>query len=57
MSSAGNLLKEKRKAMNLSIDDIASRTRIQKKYIEAIEEDNFSFFSAAGHSPSSGITL
>lgn len=45
MSSAGNLLKEKRKAMNLSIDDIASRTRIQKKYIEAIEEDNFSFFS------------
>lgn len=45
MISVGNLLKEKREAMNLSIDDIASKTRIQKKYIEAIEADDFSFFS------------
>ncbi len=44
MNSVGNLLKEKRESMDLSIDDIASKTRVQKKYIEAIEAGDFSFF-------------
>lgn len=44
MSSVGNILKEKRESMGLSIDDIVSKTRVQKQYIEAIEAGDFSFF-------------
>lgn len=37
----GQLLKEEREAQGLSLDDIQEMTKIQKRYLQAIEDDNF----------------
>ena len=37
----GTLLKKARKEKGLSLDDIQEETKIRKKYLEAIEENNF----------------
>lgn len=37
----GSLLKKAREEKGLSIDDIQNETKIRKKYLEAIEENNF----------------
>ncbi|TDO73033.1 uncharacterized protein DUF4115 [Halanaerobium saccharolyticum] len=37
----GSLLKKSRKEKGLSLDDIQEETKIRKKYLEAIEENNF----------------
>jgi len=39
VSASGAKLKEAREAKSLSLDDVASATRINKKYLQAIEED------------------
>lgn len=41
MSVFGNILKEKRKKMGYSIQDISEITTIQQRYIQALEDDNF----------------
>lgn len=38
----GQLLKEEREAKGLSLDDIQEMTKIQKRYLQAIEANNFS---------------
>ncbi|MFP4199486.1 MAG: helix-turn-helix domain-containing protein, partial [Halanaerobium sp.] len=37
----GSLLKRARQEKGLSLDDIQEETKIRKKYLEAIEENNF----------------
>lgn len=37
----GNKLREKREAAGLTVEDIAAQRRIQKKYLEALESNNF----------------
>jgi cytoskeletal protein RodZ len=37
----GTLLKKAREEKGLSLDDIQEETKIRKKYLEAIEENNF----------------
>ncbi|HZW67227.1 MAG TPA: RodZ domain-containing protein [Pseudogracilibacillus sp.] len=37
----GQLLKEERKAQELSLDEIQEMTKIQKRYLQAIEDNNF----------------
>lgn len=37
----GQLLKEEREAQQLSLDDIQDMTKIQKRYLQAIENDDF----------------
>ncbi|MDL2211700.1 helix-turn-helix domain-containing protein [Erysipelotrichaceae bacterium OttesenSCG-928-M19] len=44
MNSVGNLLKEQRLAQGMSIDEVVKATKVQKIYIEAIENGDFSFF-------------
>ncbi|MEG0283511.1 MAG: helix-turn-helix transcriptional regulator [Erysipelotrichales bacterium] len=44
MNKVGNLMKQKRESMGLSIDDVVDATKIQKVYIDAIEKGDFSFF-------------
>ncbi|MDR3274850.1 MAG: helix-turn-helix domain-containing protein [Endomicrobium sp.] len=46
MKEIGKLLKEKREAMNISLDDVHKSTKIQEKYISAIENDDISIFFA-----------
>ncbi|GAF23548.1 transcriptional regulator in cluster with unspecified monosaccharide ABC transport system [Bacillus sp. JCM 19047] len=41
MSELGNYLKENREEKQLSLDDLQQRTKIQKRYLVAIEEGNF----------------
>lgn len=41
MESFGQILKEAREAQNLSVEDLASLTRIQEHYLRALEEDRF----------------
>src|SRR5699024_9511689 len=38
----GQLLKEEREGQGLSLDDIQEMTKIQKRYLQAIEDNNFS---------------
>lgn len=38
----GQMLKEEREAQELTLDDIQEMTKIQKRYLKAIEENNFS---------------
>ncbi|MCM3570772.1 helix-turn-helix domain-containing protein [Neobacillus mesonae] len=42
MTELGNRLKEARLAKNLSLDDLQSLTKIQKRYLIGIEEGNYS---------------
>jgi len=39
--SIGNILRDKREEKNISIADVAAETRINKKYIQALEDDNY----------------
>lgn len=48
MNKVGNLLKEKREEKNLSIDDISRSLKIEKPYLEAIENGNYAFFKNHG---------
>ncbi len=41
MKTAGDLLKEKRLLKELSLDDIAKKTKIKVEYLEAIEKSDF----------------
>ncbi|PEJ60185.1 MULTISPECIES: RodZ domain-containing protein [unclassified Bacillus (in: firmicutes)] len=41
MTELGKFLKEAREAKGLSIDDVQELTKIQKRYLEAIEEGNY----------------
>lgn len=41
MKTAGDLLKEKRLLKELSLDDVARKTKIKIEYLEAIENSNF----------------
>ncbi len=42
MTELGNKLKEAREAKGLSLDDLQSITKIQKRYLQGIEEGNYS---------------
>ncbi|MGJ7920992.1 RodZ domain-containing protein [Neobacillus sp. LXY-4] len=42
MTELGNRLKEAREAKGLSLDDLQSLTKIQKRYLQGIEEGNYS---------------
>ncbi|MDR0800494.1 MAG: DUF4115 domain-containing protein [Endomicrobium sp.] len=46
MKEIGKLLKEKRRKMNVSLVDIQEVTKIQEKYISAIEDGDMSIFFA-----------
>ncbi len=41
MESIGEKLRNLRKEKQLTLDEVASRTRIAKRYLEALEEDRF----------------
>jgi len=45
MESLGAILKEAREKTKISIDRIADETRISKKYLEALENEEFSKLS------------
>jgi cytoskeletal protein RodZ len=42
MRTVGEILSEKRKELKLSLEDIEKETKIRRKYLEAIEDNNFS---------------
>jgi cytoskeletal protein RodZ len=42
MKTAGDLLKEKRLIKELSLQDVATKTKIKIEYLDAIENSNFS---------------
>ncbi|MGC8771802.1 MAG: helix-turn-helix domain-containing protein [Brevinematia bacterium] len=44
--SVGEIFKEVRKEKGLTLEEISKETNIPKRYLEAIEEDNFSVFSS-----------
>lgn len=44
MNKVGSLLQSTRESKGLSVDDVAQKTKIQKIYLDAIEQGNFSFF-------------
>ncbi|MCA9464158.1 MAG: helix-turn-helix domain-containing protein, partial [Nitrospira sp.] len=41
MEGFGKFLQEARERKRLSLEDVASQTRIQPKYLEALESENF----------------
>lgn len=43
MKTVGEILAEKRKSLGLSLEQIEKETKIRKKYLEAIEKNNFNF--------------
>ncbi len=45
MRTAGEILSGKRNQLGLSLEQIEKDTKIRKKYLEAIEKNNYSFFS------------
>ncbi|MDH4130117.1 MAG: helix-turn-helix domain-containing protein [Spirochaetota bacterium] len=45
----GKKLREERQRKFISINDIYEKTKIQKKYLEAIERDDFSSFPSSVH--------
>jgi cytoskeletal protein RodZ len=47
MKTAGDLLKEKRLLKELSLDDVAKKTKIKVEYLEAIESSNFTFLPSS----------
>lgn len=42
MRTVGEILLEKRKQLGLSLEEVEKETKIRKKYLEAIEKNNFS---------------
>lgn len=46
VQSLGQYLKEQRETKGLSIDEVAIETNIARKYIEALEKDEYGFFPA-----------
>lgn len=44
MNKVGNLLKEKREELGYTLGEVELKTRIQRIYLEAIEEGNFDLF-------------
>lgn len=44
MEEIGKLLKEKREALGLSIEDVSEKTRLTPKHIKALEQGELSFF-------------
>lgn len=42
MRTVGEILSEKRKELNLNLEDIEKETKIRQKYLKAIEDNNFS---------------
>lgn len=47
MKTAGDLLKEKRLLKELSLQDVAGKTKIKVEYLEAIENSNFSILPSS----------
>lgn len=45
MEKIAEILKERRKALNLSVEEISKRTRLTVKHIKAIESGDLSFFN------------
>lgn len=43
MKTVGEILAEKRKSLGFSLEQIEEETKIRKKYLEAIEKNNFNF--------------
>ncbi|EIT85148.1 hypothetical protein A374_12650 [Fictibacillus macauensis ZFHKF-1] len=41
MTELGNFLQEQRKEQGLSLDELQTKTKIQKRYLQAIEEGNY----------------
>lgn len=46
MASIGEQLKDARLAQNKSLDEVSSNTNISKKYLEALENDDYETFPA-----------
>ncbi|MGB9595916.1 MAG: helix-turn-helix domain-containing protein [Candidatus Poribacteria bacterium] len=46
MASIGEQLKQVREDKNISLDDVANATKISKRYLQAIEEGNYSLLPA-----------
>ncbi len=46
MITAGEVIKQKRKALNKSLDTVSSDTKIQKRYLEYIENNQFENFDS-----------
>jgi len=46
MASIGERLSQERQAKGLSIEDVSRATKIQPKYIQALEQEDFCYFSA-----------
>ncbi|OGK16896.1 hypothetical protein A2690_03470 [Candidatus Roizmanbacteria bacterium RIFCSPHIGHO2_01_FULL_39_12b] len=44
MQTVGQILKSERKRLEYSIEDIEKKTRIRKKYLEGLEQSNWSLF-------------
>ena len=44
MEKIGNMLKEKRIELGMSVEDISEKTRLTTKHIKALEEGDISFF-------------
>lgn len=44
MKNIGNLLKEKRLELGLTVEDVSTQTRLTQKHIKALEEGNLEFF-------------
>lgn len=47
MKSAGTLLREKRLALELTLDTVESRTKVKKSYLEALENADFDALPSA----------
>lgn len=47
MKTAGTLLREKRLALELTLDAVESRTKVKKAYLEALENANFDALPSA----------
>lgn len=46
MLTIGELLKREREKQGITLDDIEKKTRIREKYLSALEENNWDFFSS-----------
>lgn len=47
MRKVGDILKKRRIEKNLTLEDIERRTKIRKKFLQAIENDDYSLFSSS----------
>ena len=46
MLSVGSVLRKERRRLGLSLEDVEKKTRIRKKYLEAIEDNDWSAFAS-----------